>query len=172
MGSHLLAANFRSFGIRAKVLETFEGMDLGMAHTSGKECFPCQITMGDILHFMNRESLRLGSEFDSGRLCLFPAGSGWTVPFRHVQQISADCSGFLSRIFSGSGSGRSQRRTAIPSGIIEAERVTDLRKSSYVAMVVGDILDRLLWRVRPYENETGLADLVMDKCLEFMSRCF
>ena len=24
MGSHLLAANFRSFGIRAKILETFE----------------------------------------------------------------------------------------------------------------------------------------------------
>ncbi|MCP4574744.1 MAG: CoA activase, partial [Deltaproteobacteria bacterium] len=71
LGSHLLAASFRSFGIRAKILETFRGMDLGLAHTSGKECFPCQITMGDILHFMEQEKIRLGSEFDSDAYVYF-----------------------------------------------------------------------------------------------------
>jgi len=50
--------------------------------------------------------------------------------------------------------------------------VADLRKSSYVALVLGDILDRLLWRVRPYEKEIGLADLVIEKCLAFMEDVF
>ncbi|RLB11023.1 MAG: CoA activase, partial [Deltaproteobacteria bacterium] len=50
IGSHLLAGVFRSFGINARVMETFRGLDLGKEYTSGKECFPCQITTGDILY--------------------------------------------------------------------------------------------------------------------------
>jgi len=172
MGCHLLAANFRSFGIRAKILETFEGMDLGMAHTSGKECFPCQITMGDILHFMNQESLRLGPNFDSDAYVYFLPEADGPCRFgmyNKYQRIVLDS-------FPGFTGLRIGALTTADGysldGIIEAERVTDLRKSSYVAMVVGDILDRLLWRVRPYEKEAGLADLVIDKCLTFMVDAF
>jgi len=172
MGTHLLAANFRSFGIRAKILETFEGMDLGMAHTSGKECFPCQITMGDILHFMNQESARLGSEFDSDAYVYFLPEADGPCRFgmyNKYQRIVLDS-------FPGFSGLRIGALTTADGysldGIIETERVTDLRKSSYVAMVVGDILDRLLWRVRPYEKEAQTADLVMDKCLAFMVDAF
>jgi len=172
MGTHLLAANFRSFGIRAKILETFEGMDLGMAHTSGKECFPCQITMGDILHFMNQESTRLGSEFDSDAYVYFLPEADGPCRFgmyNKYQRIVLDS-------FPGFSGLRIGALTTADGysldGIIETERVTDLRKSSYVAMVVGDILDRLLWRVRPYEKEAQTADLVMDKCLAFMVDAF
>jgi len=172
MGTHLLAANFRSFGIRAKILETFEGMDLGMAHTSGKECFPCQITMGDILHFMTQESARLGSEFDSDAYVYFLPEADGPCRFgmyNKYQRIVLDS-------FPGFSGLRIGALTTADGysldGIIETERVTDLRKSSYVAMVVGDILDRLLWRVRPYEKEAQTADLVMDKCLAFMVDAF
>ncbi|MCF8127608.1 MAG: CoA activase [Deltaproteobacteria bacterium] len=172
MGTHLLAANFRSFGIRAKILETFEGMDLGMAHTSGKECFPCQITMGDILHFMSQESARLGSEFDSDAYVYFLPEADGPCRFgmyNKYQRIVLDS-------FPGFSGLRIGALTTADGysldGIIETERVTDLRKSSYVAMVVGDILDRLLWRVRPYEKEAQTADLVMDKCLAFMVDAF
>ena len=172
MGSHLLAANFRSFGIRAKVLETFKGMDLGMAHTSGKECFPCQVTMGDILYFMKQESARLGSEFDSDAYVYFMPEADGPCRFgmyNKYQRIVLDSFPGFSGLRIGAlttADGYSL------SGIIEEERVTDLRKSSYVALVLGDILDRLLWRVRPYEKETGLADLVIEKCLTFMEDVF
>lgn len=172
LGSHLLAASFRSFGIRAKILETFRGMDLGLSHTSGKECFPCQITMGDILHFMEQEKIRLGSEFDSDAYVYFLPEADGPCRFgmyNKYQRIVLDSFPGLSGLKIGAlttADGYSL------SGIIEEERVTDLRKSSYVALVVGDVLDRLLWRVRPYEKETGLADLVMDKCLEYMSDAF
>jgi predicted nucleotide-binding protein (sugar kinase/HSP70/actin superfamily) len=64
IAAHLMAATFKSFGIHARVLETFKGLDLGKKHTSGKECFPCQITMGDILFFLKQEQEKLGPAFD------------------------------------------------------------------------------------------------------------
>ena len=63
IGSHLIAATFRSFGINAVVMETYEGIDLGKEFTSGKECFPCQVTTGDILLFIKKEKERLGDQF-------------------------------------------------------------------------------------------------------------
>jgi predicted nucleotide-binding protein (sugar kinase/HSP70/actin superfamily) len=172
LGSHLLAASFRSFGIRAKVLETFQGMDLGLAHTSGKECFPCQITMGDILYFMKQETARLGAEFDSDAYVYFLPEADGPCRFgmyNKYQRIVLDSFPGFSGLRIGAlttADGYSL------SGIIEEERATDLRKSSYVALVVGDVLDRLLWRVRPYEKEPGLADLVIEKCLEYMVNTF
>ena len=64
MGAHLLAGACRGFGINASVMETYKGLDLGKEFTSGKECFPCQVTMGDILHFVKKEQERLGRNFN------------------------------------------------------------------------------------------------------------
>jgi len=44
--SRLLAASFRAFGVSAQVMETYTGLAWGKEFTSGKECFPCQITLG------------------------------------------------------------------------------------------------------------------------------
>jgi predicted nucleotide-binding protein (sugar kinase/HSP70/actin superfamily) len=63
VGAHLLAGVFRGFGLRATVMETYEGLDLGKKYTSGKEYFPCVVTLGDILLFMEREKKRLGDRF-------------------------------------------------------------------------------------------------------------
>ena len=59
----LLAGTFRGAGIQPKVMDTCKGLDLGMEYTSGKECYPCQITMGDILYFLKKEEERLGKAF-------------------------------------------------------------------------------------------------------------
>ncbi len=39
-------------------------------------------------------------------------------------------------------------------------------------MVVGDIMDRLLWRVRPYEREPGMADEFIEKAMRNMEDAF
>ena len=171
-GTRLLAANFRGFGIRAEVLETFNGMDLGKEYTSGKECFPCQITMGDILHFMKTESDRLGEKFNADAYVYFMPEADGPCRFgmyNKYQRIVLDSFPELSGLRIGALTTEDGYSL---SGIIEAGRVTDLRKTSYVALVVGDILDRLLWRIRPYEKEVGLADLVLGKCLAFMETAF
>jgi len=54
------------------------------------------------------------------------------------------------------------------SGIIEDSRVRDLRKASYFSLVIGDILDRLLWRIRPYEKEPGLTDDFIESSMHRM----
>ncbi len=63
IGAHLIAGVFRSFGVNALVMETYEGLDLGKEFTSGKECFPCQVTTGDILLFLKKEKEKLGEDF-------------------------------------------------------------------------------------------------------------
>ena len=62
IGCHLLAGAFRGFGINAIVIETYKGLDLGKEFTSGKECFPCQVTTGDILYFLKKEKERFLKE--------------------------------------------------------------------------------------------------------------
>ncbi|MFC1868627.1 CoA activase, partial [Thermodesulfobacteriota bacterium] len=46
VGCHLIAGTFRGFGIDALVMETYKGLDLGLEYSSGKECYPCQVTLG------------------------------------------------------------------------------------------------------------------------------
>jgi predicted nucleotide-binding protein (sugar kinase/HSP70/actin superfamily) len=40
-----------------------------------------------------------------------------------------------------------------------------LKKAVYLSTVVADILERLAWRVRPYEKETGRTDAFVDGAL-------
>ncbi len=57
-------------------------------------------------------------------------------------------------------------------GMIEKGETRNFRKAAYFSVVVGDILDRLLWRVRPYEKAPGLADAFIEKGMETMCRAF
>ncbi|MGD9313380.1 MAG: hypothetical protein PVI96_10725, partial [Desulfobacterales bacterium] len=77
IGCHLLAGAFRGFGINAIVIETYKGLDLGKEFTSGKECFPCQVTTGDILYFLKKEKERLGNNFNTENYIYFmPEATG------------------------------------------------------------------------------------------------
>jgi len=168
IGGHLLAAVFRGFGIDAKIMETYKGLDLGMEHTSGKECYPCQITMGDILYYMQEEAKRLGDDFDPEDYIYFMPEADGPCRFgmyNKYQRIVLDSFPELSRLKIGSLSTEDGYSLA---GIIEDSRVRDLRKASYFSLVIGDILDRLLWRIRPYEKEPGLTDDFIESSMHRM----
>jgi predicted nucleotide-binding protein (sugar kinase/HSP70/actin superfamily) len=57
-------------------------------------------------------------------------------------------------------------------GLIDPRKVADLRKSCFFSLVIGDILDRLLWRVRPYEKEKGMADELIERAICDMEDAF
>jgi predicted nucleotide-binding protein (sugar kinase/HSP70/actin superfamily) len=57
-------------------------------------------------------------------------------------------------------------------GVIEKEKVRDLRKVAYFSVVAADILDRLLWRVRPYEREAGMTDEFIERSMHAMAGAF
>ncbi len=172
IGSHLLAETFRGFGIDAKVMETHKGLDLGLEHTSGKECFPCQITMGDILYFMKKEEERLGESFNPESYIYFMPEADGPCRFgmyNKYQRIVLDSFNKLDRLKIGSLSTDDGYSLA---GLIEEEHVRDLRKAAYFSVVVADILDRLLWRVRPYEKEPGMADDFIENSMHVMGNTF
>jgi predicted nucleotide-binding protein (sugar kinase/HSP70/actin superfamily) len=172
IGAHLLAATFRSFGINAMVMETYNGLDLGLEYTSGKECYPCQVTLGDILYHMKKERERHGNAFNPDNYIYFmPEASGPCRfgMYNKFQRIVLDSFPELEQLRIGSlttDNGYSL------DGIIDKERVTDLRKSAFFSVVVSDILDRLLWRIRPYEREPGMADDFIERAMHDMETTF
>ncbi len=172
IGSHLLAGVFRSFGINARVMETFRGLDLGKEYTSGKECFPCQITTGDILYSLEMEKKRLKEKFDPKRYVYFMPESNGPCRFgmyNKYQRIVLDSFADFKEIKIATLSTADGYSLA---GLIEEGRVRDLRKVAYWSIVIGDILDRLLWRIRPYEKEAGMADEFIEGAMHRMEDVF
>jgi predicted nucleotide-binding protein (sugar kinase/HSP70/actin superfamily) len=53
-------------------------------------------------------------------------------------------------------------------GIMPAERAPIFRKLAFVAVIIADVLDRTVWRVRPYERRPGMTDAFMEKALQDM----
>jgi len=168
----LLAATFRGFGVEARALETYKGLDLGKEHTSGKECYPCQVTLGDILYFVQEEKKRLGSAFDPGQYVYFLPESNGPCRFglyNRFQRIVLDSFPGLDRLTITSITTRDGYSFA---GILEKDKAMDFQKSGYFAIVVADIMDRLRWRIRPYEKKAGSADVFIETSLHHLERTF
>jgi predicted nucleotide-binding protein (sugar kinase/HSP70/actin superfamily) len=169
IAAHLFAATFRGFGIQAKVLETYKGIDLGLEYTSGKECFPCQVTLGDILYFMRQEKEKLGEAFNPEDYLYFlpeaegPCRFGMYNKYQRIVLDSFPGLDKLKIVSITSLDGYSL------SGLLEESDHKDLRKAGYFSLVMADLLDRLLWRIRPYEKEQGMADEFMEKSMHAMA---
>ena len=172
IGGYLLAATFRGFGIQSRVIETYKGLDLGKEYTSGKECYPCQITTGDILYFLKQEKERLGEDFLPQNYIYFMPEAGGPCRFgmyNKYQRIVLDSFPDLKMVKIGSlttSDGYSL------DGIIDGERVRNLRKAAYLSVVVTDILERLLWRIRPYETQPGITDAFISNAMHVMETSF
>jgi len=172
IGGHLLAGIFRSFGIDAHVMETYRGLDLGKEFTSGKECFPCQVTTGDILLYMKEEKERLGPAFDAGNYIYFMPEAGGPCRFgmynKH-QRIVLDTFPELQDLKIGSLTSKDSYSLE---GMLDKEQARSFRKAGYFSVVVADVLDRLLWRIRPYEKSRGAADAFIEKAMTVMADAF
>ena len=167
-GSQLVAGALRGFGIDAQVMETYKDLQLGKQYTSGKECFPCQITLGDVLYHLDREKKELGEDFRPENYLYFMAEAGGPCRFGMYNK--------LHRIVLDSMDGFSKTRIAsitaddsyAMGGLLDPEVRKHFRRSAYVAIVVGDVLDRMLWRIRPYEKGEGCADAYFEESLDSM----
>jgi predicted nucleotide-binding protein (sugar kinase/HSP70/actin superfamily) len=172
IGGHLLAGTFRSFGINALVMDTYKGLDLGKEFTSGKECFPCQVTTGDILHHMLKEKERLGPSFDARNYIYFmPEAEGpcrFGMYNKH-QRIVLDSFPGLQNLKIGS---LTSKNSYSLDGMLDRDQTRSFRKAGYFSVVVADVLDRLLWRIRPYEKNRGMADEFIEKAMTVMADAF
>ena len=170
--SHLLGGVFRSFGVNSEVMETYEGLDLGKKFTSGKECFPCIVTLGDILFFMEKERERLGDRFDPESYVYFMPEANGPCRFgmyNKYHRIILDSMPGLDKIKIATLNSDDAYDLA---GMIPKEKIRDFRKAAYLSVLAGDILDRLLWRIRPYEKKEGMADILINEAMERMTESF
>jgi len=172
IGCNLLAGVFRSFDIDAVVMPTYEGLDMGMEYTSGKECYPCQVTLGDVLFFLENERKRLGSDFDAGNYVYFMPEAEGPCRFgmyNKFQKIVLDSMPEFSSVRIGALSTRDGYSL---DGLVDSSKIGILRRAAYLSVIVADVMDRLLWRVRPYEREKGAADHLIENATTAMANSF
>ncbi|OGP33195.1 MAG: hypothetical protein A2X88_01445 [Deltaproteobacteria bacterium GWC2_65_14] len=158
-GVRTIAAAFRSIGVEARSMPPSdeETLLLGGRFSSGEECLPQKVTLGDTL------KLLVHKEIDPSKMALFmPASNG---PCRFGQYGP-----YMKMVFEEMGFGDvlliSPSCEDGYSGV--GDHADELLRTAWRAMVGGDLLHKLLLRVRPYETEPGAADRAFDAALEIL----
>lgn len=160
VGAEFLAACFRAIGVPALVMETGTGLELGREQTSGKECFPCQVTLGDVLRHLRAERERLGAAFDARTYAYFmPEATGPCRfgMYNKFQRLVLDRFAEFREVPIAAITTADSYATG---GLVPARDATAFRLMAFMAVTVADALDRILWRSRPYERERGSAEAV------------
>ncbi len=161
------ASVFRWLGIEAFPTPPSDARtrELGAKYTSGDECYPAKVTVGDFLKIIEQPG------FDSTRTVFMMAtGEG---PCRFGQYAS-----YLRKLLRDLGHGDAQIFS--PGGQHGYSDIGDLGtpflRAAWRALVSGDILRKLLLQTRPYETVPGAADAafhesVRDFCQTLETSC-
>lgn len=157
-GARLLAATFRSFGINAHICPPSDErtLELGSKYSSGEECFPEKITLGDFLKLAEQDG------FDPAKTAFLmptangPCRFGQYMPL--LQKVVNELGYEDVLIFSPSSS------TGYGVG------GTDFFKRAWLAVIAADILRKMLLKTRPYETVKGTTDRVYEEALQSCER--
>lgn len=160
-GARMAAAAFRAVGVDAR--ETPESddktLELGGLHSSGEECYPAKITLGDFLRIIEAD------DFDPDRTAFFmPTAQG---PCRFGQY------------------GPYLRQLLDKMGYHNLPIISPTSRNSYDdlarygrpfvrrlwrGIVAGDVLQKMLLKTRPYETERGAADAAFEQALDIVEQ--
>ncbi len=152
-GARLWAAAFRAVGLDAEVTPPSDAvtLEIGARYTGGDECFPARITVGDYMKVLLRPDV------DPARtVLLMPGADG---PCRFGQYAV-----HLRRILREHGFG--QTGVMSPSCADGYRMPPALHRTSWRAVLAGDILLKLLLQYRPYEVHRGHAERLYRESVE------
>jgi len=161
-GARGIAAVWRALGVDAEVIPPSDAdtLALGARHTSGDECLPQKITLGDLLKIARRP------DYSPERTAVFFATT--TGPCRFGQYIP-----LFKKAFREEGLGNLQ--VVAPNSDDAYQSVgrefPDLPRLGWWALVGADLLQKALHRVRPYECTPGTTDRVYLEGLDAFCRC-
>lgn len=156
VGSEALAAVFRSLGIDAEVSPPSDESTLSLAaqFTTGEECLPQRITLGNFLKIILRK------DFDPSRYAFFlptssgPCRFGQYAPF--LKKILRELDYSQALVFSPTSS---NGYGSFGSSVFRFYR------SVWRCIVISDILRKLQLMFRPYESNSGETDGVQKDAL-------
>ena len=158
-----VAAALRACGIKAEALPMADEESIACARpfTSGKECYPCILTTGDIVRKAQ------APDFDPTRAAFLMATASGPCRFGQYcrfHRMVLDELGFVE----------------VP--ILELDQTvtyastlgqlgTKMRRLGWKAILVVDYLKKLLLQTRPYETTPGDSDQVYEECLKHLEQC-
>ncbi len=160
--AYAIRAAFVRCGIKAEVMEepNEESLRLGKKFTSGKECFPCAVTTGDMIRKL------YSKDFDPARAVFFMPGADGPCRFGLYSQyhrIVLDELGYKNvPIYSPNS------RSAYSDFGLEK---TPFRRLGWRGMVFIDCLIKALLKTRPYEIEKGTSENTYNHYLKTLQDC-
>jgi predicted nucleotide-binding protein (sugar kinase/HSP70/actin superfamily) len=160
-GAAAFAAAFRSVGIDAQVYPESDArtLELGGRHTSGEECLPARVTLGNFLKVTTQ------ADFVPSRTAFFmptadgPCRFGQYAP--HIRKTLRDLGLDDVMVFSPTCRDGYQ-------GI--GDQVNVLMRTALRALAAADALRKMLHRTRPYEGTKGDADGVHSAAISSVER--
>ncbi|MFQ3548140.1 MAG: acyl-CoA dehydratase activase-related protein [Armatimonadota bacterium] len=159
----IVAAAFRSVGISAQPLpETDkESVAIGKKYCTGKECFPCIVTTGDIVKFISRDDI------DTSKAAFFMpsiSGSGGCRfgCYNILHRIVLDDLGYNDiPVFSPNQSKGFYESLGAKAG-------KDFVRKAWQGLIASELLEKALYTVRPMEAVDGSAYAAYRKSLDLV----
>jgi predicted nucleotide-binding protein (sugar kinase/HSP70/actin superfamily) len=160
-GARMMAASFRSIGIEAVPSPDSDSLtlELGGLFSSGEECLPHKVTLGDFLKVCRSPG------FVASRTAFF-------MPTAHGPCRFGQYAPYLRKTLAELGYG--DVPVVSPSaengydGI--GEHAGELMRTAWMGVVVGDLVTKFLLKTRPYEKIAGDADEVFRQTTDAFGR--
>jgi predicted CoA-substrate-specific enzyme activase len=158
-----MAAAFRAAGLNAEALPESDQrtVDLGRSQTSGKECYPLILCVGDFMKLTQRPGFNPAESVlfmpSSNGPCRFGQYGRYIrlimrrLGFDNMEVLSIDQTGGMYEALNEAGSTKSGAK---------------LSKAIWRALVAVDMLQKALFHVRPRELSPGAADLAYQDSLD------
>jgi predicted CoA-substrate-specific enzyme activase len=160
--AHALAGAFRACGQEAVVMDESDDATVywGRKYTTGKECYPCILTTGDMVKVLKRH------DFEPEKSAFFmPSGNG---PCRFGQynrfhRMVLDELGYENvPIYAPNQDHRLYKECNILGGRFS--------RLGWRAVVAADLLSKMLYQIRPYEKIKGVTETIYREALKKVSK--
>ncbi|MGC9455102.1 MAG: hypothetical protein ACP5HU_09590 [Phycisphaerae bacterium] len=159
VGARLAAAVFRGVGIDARITPPSDErtLELGGLYSSGEECYPQKVTIGDFLRVIHSE------DFDPNKTAFFmpiaegPCRFGQYAPY--FKQVLGELGYEDIPVVSPSSKNSYDGM---------GEHGSDMIRTLWRGLVASDVLRKMLLKTRPYETRKGAADEAFEHGIELV----
>ncbi|MEN6303905.1 MAG: acyl-CoA dehydratase activase [Armatimonadia bacterium] len=160
--AHGLAAAFESCGMPAEVIGDTDEETLywGRKYTTGKECFPCIVTTGEMVKYM------VHNPDQRDHVAFFMGGSGGPCRFGQynaLQRMVLDDLGYEDVPLFAPNQASSFYNEL---GIVGRKFL----RQAWRGIVAIDMVEKAMLETRPYELEPGSAERVAEECVADIRR--